>query len=136
MDGCAALSVVLACWRSPLASRPSRQGHARSACTDQSAVASKWCKAWGAVLVAWARRGEARRGGAGQGLALGLRHQAQRAMGERFALADVGKHGTRVGTGVIDEGDAGHGVAGFRHGGNGGSSFLPHAVTTALPQFP
>jgi hypothetical protein len=70
-----------------------------------------------------------------QGLALGLGHQAEFQARELLELADIGKHGSVVGTIVVNGGDCGGRFTGFRHGG---VSFLRlrHAYDTHYPQTP
>src|SRR5690349_14499630 len=115
----AASSVVLPFLRSPVSSmhrmkgrsrsawRVSSKRTARSASTDQSALAKKWWKACGSALVAWARRGSDWR------LVSALGDQAQFAAGELLHLAHIGKHRTVVRTIVVNEGDGGDWFAGF-----------------------
>src|SRR5258706_5500446 len=60
--------------------------------------------------------GPRRLGEARQRLAFGLGHQAQREVGELFALADVGKHRTVVRAIIVDEGNGGDWFPRLGHG--------------------
>src|SRR5258706_8991502 len=87
--------------RSRSAWRVSSSRTARTASTDQSALAKKWWKAWGSALVACASRGSDLR------LVSAPGDQAEREVGELVELADIGKHGAVVRAIVVDEGHGG-----------------------------